>query len=225
MAVLLLLAASLPASAGGTATVSSAGPEGRNQMTAAWADEDTLRLDFAGQPAYMLLLDGEMYAVAMTGGTPMVLPLGAMAGMAQGMAGQGGPLPEGAGRLGARRARSVTAIEDTGETETVAGIEGGVYRISWVGADGASHTDTAVLTDDPLVREFGRAFRAFAEAGSDPVDPRSVRIEDRGLGVLRYGDEFVVREISGATPPAGAFELPAPPLNMQDMMRGMGRTP
>lgn len=144
-------------------------------------------------------------------------------GMAQGMPGAAGPMPEGAGRFTAHRAESVSSIEATGRTETVAGIDGDVYEVSWVGADGATHTDTAVLSDDPLVVEFSDAFRAFAEAGGSGVDPRSRRITDRGLGVLRYADDFLVLAISGDTPPPSTFDLPGPPLNLQDMMQGLGR--
>jgi hypothetical protein len=222
---MLLIAVTTPALAGGTATVSTpaAGPHGPGEMQVAWGDGETLRLGFARQDAYLILRDGEIFAISNAGGQTMVIPLTAMTEMAQGMPGAPGPMPDGAAHFTAHEAESVSSVEATGRTETVAGIDGEVYEITWVGRGGATNTDTAVLSDDPLAVEFSDAFRAFAEAGGGGVDPRSVWITDRGLGVLRYGDDFRVLAISGDTPPPSTFDLPGPPLDLQDMMQGLGR--
>ncbi|TGY87666.1 hypothetical protein E5163_14635 [Marinicauda algicola] len=219
--LLAALAASALASAAhadGVAEISTPSQPGSETATIAWQDADTLRIDTPDPAGYMLIRDGNAYAVTDQPGMGlMVLDLASIMTMARGMAAAGGmDTPS----LDEHRAAAVERITATGTRETVAGLEGEVYEIVWTDAAGDSHTDTAVLSGDALAREFTAAFAAFAQASGTEPDARSVELHDRGLGILRYGDDFALVSISGDAPGADHFELPAEPMTMQDMMRG-----
>jgi len=122
--------------------------------------------------------------------------------------------------LAERQAESVESVSATGATEVVAGIEGDLYEITWIDMTGERHTDTMVLSDDPLVLEFNDVFSDLAGTG-ETDDPRSAAIVAEGKGLLRFGEMFRVVEINGDTPPSGAFELPADPVDFGDMLQGI----
>ena len=224
---ILLVGFVSPALAGGTATIHGVGPGPSGQdvehtMTVTWQDENTVRLEPEGQPAYMLVRGDSSYSVTSAGGRMMVIDMSSMMSMARAAGGgatAGGP----AGQTPTvADAQSVAGVESTGREETVAGIAGEVYEIRWTDADGASHVDEAVLSDDPLLLEMSSAFKAFARAlaGEEAEHPMNEALESRGLAALRFGDRYEVTAISDETPPAGHFELPAEPM---DLGAGFGR--
>lgn len=202
--------------AAGRASVDVAGEGERVRLDLAWRDATTVRMDFDRQPAYMLVRDGKVYSVSTAEGRTMVMDMSAMQGM---MGNRGGQSP----RMAPDRAAEVAAFEPTGETEEVAGIEGQVYRVVWRDGRGRERTDEAVLSGDGLAVEMSHAWRAFAAAsGGDDMDALGRRFDAAGKGVLRFGDTFRVTELSGETPPAARFELPAEPMQIPGM-GGMGR--
>ncbi len=218
---LILAGLASPAFAGGTATIQGTGPgpsgeDMEHTMTVTWQDEDTVRLEPDGQPAYMLVRGENSYTITSAGGQMMVIDMGAMKSMAQSAG--GGAMAGGAGPNAPTiaDAQSVSRIESTGREETVAGITGEVYEIHWADSDGASHVDEAVLSDDELLRGMTVAFQAFSKAlgGEDASHPLNEALASRGLGTLRFGDRFEVISISDETPPDGHFELPAEPMQL-----------
>ncbi len=215
---ILLAGMASPVLAGGTATIQALGPGPAGQdmehtMTVTWQDEDTVRLEPEGQPAYMLVRGENSYSVTSAGGQVMVIEMGAMMSMAK-SAGAPGDASGQAPTIA--DAQSVGSIESTGREETVAGIAGEVYEIHWTDSDGESHVDEAVLSDDPLLRGMTAAFQAFGKAlaGEEADHPLNEALAARGLGTLRFGDRFEVTSISDETPPAGHFELPAEPMQL-----------
>lgn len=208
-----LLAAALPAFAGGTATVESAGGKSSARMQISWTG-DKMRMDFPQQAGtYMIVRDGKTYSVTDQGGQTMVMDISSMSQMADSQA---------AAEMGVQKAESVNSIEATGETETVAGIEGEIYTITWTDNQGEQQQNTAVLSDNELTVGLTEAFQSFADAGGGQPDPIGAAMAERGLGILRFGDSFTVISISGETPAAGEFELPAEPMDMQKMMQRFG---
>jgi hypothetical protein len=204
-----LAAAGTTAWAGGSATWSGGDSQA---VRIDWRDADTVRMD-TGQGDYMLVRDGDAYMVSNRGGRTMVLAWAAMRSMIGAGAG-----PEAQGPIGDD---TLVSMEATGHSQTVAGIEGEVYRITYR-EDGEEKTQEAVLSDHPLAVEMTQAWFATMQAiagsvaGADSIDSQ---LDERGLGMLSGGDDFRVTEISGDARPAGDFELPAEPQSFP----GMGR--
>jgi len=208
-----------PALADGTAVMEAGSPEGRMSLAVAWSDAGALRVDMPGQPTYTLLRDGKAYVVTDLGGGAMVMDLTSMLRM-----GGSGVAPGGGLGLDGYTAAVVTDLRATGASETVAGLRGEVYEITWTDHAGAAHTDEIVLSDDPLALALSRVMQAYAETLGQNIDARGAAVTQRGMGVLRYGRDFRLAEISGRAVSPDRFELPAPPMDMQQMMQGvMGR--
>lgn len=214
LALLSLLFLTTPILAGGQAVIRAGAPDAQQQMNIAW-DDDRIRLDMPGQDAYMLVLDGKGYSVSRAGGRLIVMDLSSIPQQGVGQGAGQGPIPE--------TVAHITRLENTGKEETIAGIEGEVYEMAWVDGQGNAHEGDAVLTDDKLVREMQEAFWAFSRAISKQDEAIGTRLRDEGLATLRVKQDFVVEEIRAETRPAEAFELPAEPMDMQQMMRGLGR--
>lgn len=208
--------------AGGTATINASGPTGPSgkqgavEMTVSWRDDMT-RIDMSSpQGTYMLLRDSKSYTVTNQGGRIMVMDMGALGKMAKSMGQQSG----GGGRMAPTTVKSVESFEPTGSTETVAGIEGEVYRVEWTDGNGDRHTDTGVFSEDPLAVELTGAFRRYVDGmGMGADDPFNRELVSRNLGALKFGDRYQVLSISDDTRPAAAFELPAEPMDLQKMMQ------
>ncbi|NYT62461.1 hypothetical protein H0A66_09085 [Alcaligenaceae bacterium] len=81
----------------------------------------------------------------------------------------------------------------------------------------------AVFTSDPLVVEMTTAYLAFSESmiGAKNIAEFKNAFPQGKQGLLRLGDDMVVQSISNKKPAASAFELPAKPTNMSDMMKGL----
>lgn len=210
-----------PVLADGRATIESPTPEGVKAMEVSWNGDGAVRFDPGTADTYMLVLDDVLYALTSAGGMgPQVVNLSSTMGMAAGA-------DSGSG-LGAevmrRRAEAVLAIEPTGRAEMLAGMEGELYEITWRNAQGESHTDNAVLSDAPLLRELDRARFALSEVTPQgEPDPRLIAVRDRGVAFLRYGDSYTVLSASDEARPAGAFELPGEALDVGNMLDNMGR--
>lgn len=225
MALLLLPCAAL---AGGKAVLITNGDsvqvagqragDGANTSTLAWRDAGTLRMDMGAQAGYLLMRDDKVYSVTQSGSETQVMELSVMMKMMQSM-----------GRPGAKnnsknpfgRVDSVAAI---GATETVAGIKGRVYNMTWTNRDGDRQSDVAVLTNNPLVVEMTRAYVGIMDsmAGKGMTRAFHKALPGKDQGLLRVGDQFRVQSIRRIDLPASTFVLPAKPMDMQSLMGGMG---
>jgi hypothetical protein len=214
--LLTLAALTLPtaaAAAGGSATIESTSAEESLQFEVNWRD-DMVRMDFPQQPdAYMIVRDGKGYSVSSQGGQTMVLDMSSLQKM-----GQGGD-KQSAG-VGSSEFQTLDLLEATGDTVTIAGIEGEIHAIEWTDQQDESHRGTVVLSANPQAQSLTAALRTAAEAmGAAEADPLSEAVLERDMGVLRFDDKFELVSISGDAPAASEFELPAEPMSLQDLMR------
>lgn len=213
-ALLVIALAPLSAWAAGTATIETSG----DSNTMAWLDQHTIRFDMPSTDgSYMISRDGKAYMVNTdaSGGMPPVMEIG---GMMQGFAemanseegGKASPL-----------AMRITSIKAIGKKETVAGIDGDVYELTSTDKQGKSQVVQAVFTDDPLVVEMTAAYLALSEAmvGAKTVGEFKNALPKGKRGLLRMGEDMVVQSIAANSPAASAFELPAKPVSMGDMMK------
>lgn len=205
----MMLATAVPAFADGTATIAS--NDSQQDMQIQWAG-DKMRMDFPSQQhGYMLMRDGKGYMVTQQGGQPLIMDMSMLRDMSDSMGDDTGAM--------ASQAETVDSLEATGETQTVAGLEGEVYRLEWTDRGGQSHEDTLVLSDDPLAHEMLNAFQNYVEAVMGRADPIGKAVLERDLGMLRFGDRFEVADIADTTPDAGTFELPENAITMDQMIR------
>lgn len=210
---LLVLVAAGPVFAGGSVAVRVAGPQDA-AMEIRWR-EGNVRIDPEARPAYLLMREGRLYSVSPGRDGALVMDLSAMQGRMRGASRRLAPA------TGVERVAEVVAMEPAGTEETVAGITGERYRITWTDRDGERHVDEAVLTGHEVLVSLAMAMRDLAE-GAAALDGRADpdvlgdRLVSEGLGLLRFGDRYRVMAVSGAEPPAAAFELPAEPLAPPD---------
>lgn len=190
-------------------------------LTFSWQAPERSRLDTPNETAHVIAVDGKAYGVAKVAGHPVTMDLDQLAALL----GQHNALA----RLGpdAVVPTQITALEPTGQPETVAGVTGERYRVSWVDSEGRARIDEAVLTDDPLVLEMqdallGGMTRAIARGtGVSGHETAERELERRGLAVLRFGDDFRLESISDDPQPDGRFAMPSKPVDLQQLMRGV----
>ncbi|MBN2854815.1 MAG: hypothetical protein JXK51_01075 [Halothiobacillaceae bacterium] len=186
------------------------------QAQLAWLSDQQLRMDISRPPAEILLEHGALYAITQIGGMPIVANVADVDQMARAL-GHGGVF---SGQIDKQLAKSISAFEATGRNETVAGIVGAVYQITWQDNQGKSHTDEAVLTKNATVVELSRALQNLSTAAHKGWDARSAEIIHKGFGVLRYGKEYQLRSVSAQAPSASALALPAQSIDVQKLIRG-----
>ncbi|WP_275285828.1 hypothetical protein [Halomonas elongata] len=210
----LVMAASSPAMADGSAKLEAQSDQGGVTMDVRWAG-DNLRMDFPdqSQAGFMLLRDGKGYMVSQMQGQTMIMDMAKLKDMAENMG--GGEVETMTGQ----QASQVDALESTGDSESIAGLEGEVYRLQWTDKSGTAHDDEIVLSDDGQVRELMSAFHDYQRTMTGEPDPIATTLEERGLGMLRFGDRFRLAELSDASPAPDIFELPENAKTFEDMMR------
>lgn len=212
----LLMATTLPALADGQATMESGTAENHATLNVSWSG-DNLRMDFPGQAqaGFLLLKDGTGYMVSEMQGQTVIMEMAKLKAMAEGMAGDAGADPA----IANQQASEVTSLDATGETETVAGLEGDVYQLAWVDKAGNAHTDELVLSDNPQVRELSAGFDAYQQSVTGEPDAIAVALAERELGLLRFGDRFRLTSLSTESPAPERFTLPEDAQTFEDMMR------
>ncbi|WP_370308607.1 hypothetical protein [Sinimarinibacterium flocculans] len=203
--------------AGGKAVVEGGTGGDKARMTYEF-DGDLLRMDVPDQPdGYMIMRDGKIYSVAQQNGQPMVIDMAGMGKMLGGMA----------QRSMANIDQDVDqfiSLEDTGRTETIAGIKGRVHVLTYVD-DGQRKSQEIVLSNDKSLSEMSRSMMRMSEimAQSFGVElpegskRMSAEITGKGSGVLRFGNEYRVVSIDRSTPSSSRFKLPAEPQQMPDL--------
>lgn len=217
----LVLAACAPvwALAAGSATFDSGGGDTSHLR---WQDAQTVRMDMADGEGHMVLRQGKLYMVnpqAAKSGMPPVMEIGAM------MQGFAQAFDAGNGDQAVAQALSsrVQSVKKTGKTETVAGIQGEVYDLVFTDRQGKTDRVQAVFTSDAQAVEMTEAYLAFTGAliGPERVADFSQAMPKGQRGLLRLGDDMRVQTISRQGPGAELFELPAAPVNMNEMMKGV----
>ncbi|MER1968571.1 hypothetical protein [Castellaniella sp. GW247-6E4] len=211
------------ASSGALAAAQATVRAGDRTLTVAFDGPDA-RVDVSGvSQGYLLLRDERLYSVMRMNGSPMVMDAQAAAGLLGGLAWK--PSAEMVGAL--------TALEPTGERQTVAGRAGEVYRVSYRDLEGRERRGQGVLGRQPEVRELTRVLGRIAErlqsatqAPGQGLEEVTRALGDRGLGVLSYGSEFRIETLTVAPLASGYLDLPAAPARLPDdvgqWLRGLG---
>ncbi|CAM5190271.1 Secreted protein OS=Castellaniella defragrans OX=75697 GN=HNR28_002001 PE=4 SV=1 [Castellaniella defragrans] len=207
--------------------------------TGAWAagtavvktGDRTLTVSFSGASArvdisdmhsgYLLLQGDKIYSVTQVNGQPVVLDAQSAAGLL------GGNLHPSADMI-----QSLTRLTSTGGHETVAGQAGDVYTVVYRDAQGRTHSGQGVLGPQSEVRELTKILGHMAillqSAGRQSVQGTQQvldALQQRGLGLLAYKDQFRVEKISATAPAPGRLDLPAPPTqlpgNLGQLLQGL----
>ena len=196
--------------AGGTAVVKA----GQDTSTLAWQTSGPVRMSQHNDRDYLLVRDGKAYSVSYEGQKPLVMEIG---GLLQGL-----------GAMAQAQSRQylpdqVEQVEDLHKTETVAGIQGHVYRMTVTDTKGATHTSDAVLTDDARVVDMTQTYTRTLQVmmGADVAQKLTAALPSERRGILRLGNDFVVESISDQEPPASEFELPAEPTSLQNLLQNL----
>lgn len=221
-----LLATSGSLWAGGTATLETTSDGKSYQSTVEFDGKGALRMDGgAQQEGYLLVRDNKAYSVVVNEGTPMVIDLASTMKMLGGLAKQGSSQGATAGNEVAR----FVSLEKTGASETVAGISGSVYNLTFVDDEGQQRTESLVLSKDARARELTQALtvmgRQMARAAGVPEPEGTAKmyaeIDGSKQGVLRYGSDFRVASFGGE-PASSRFALPAQPQQMPNLSDLLG---
>jgi hypothetical protein len=213
----LLVTVSLYAAPGIADTAQVIDAEG-NRMTLEYEGVQ-LRVTMAQQASYMLVNDQNMYVVADNDGQIMVIDLQQAMSMFGGMAQSAVP------DLAEVR---VDSLEATGRKETIAGIEGEIYNLSFVDHNGQAQQDELVLSPDARAVGFRDAMHRVASTVGDMVDQRDAanllqtRLNDSEMGVLRYGKDMRVASITQQRIDPTRFTLPAEPTDLSALSGILG---
>lgn len=173
---------------------------------------------------YLVVRDDAAYAVADLNGQPMVFDY------AQAMATMGGLARSLAPRSLVTDGRFVN-LTGPGRIETIAGFTGRVWVLTTVNKAGRERQDELVLTPDPRVRELTDALlatgrivaRALPELDPQANERMAQELRNRGTGLLRVGNSFLLERLDPATPPAQRFALPSAPMAIPDLGGLLGR--
>lgn len=175
-------------------------------------DDEHLKMEFPGsEDGYMIARADGVYTVVNSPAGQIVMDLGAMSQM------HGGEQHE----FTEDYAQSVERFEDTGQTRSIAGIEGAIYEVSWTDYDGDSRHTKAVLTDNDLVFSLTQAMQYLSVLDEQREDALAERVLGQGLGVLAFGDDYELASIRSANHASGTFELPRAPMDIQEIMQMM----
>jgi len=178
-------------------------PNGSGTQTIRYADQQHVRVDMTNaiNQTSMLKLDDKVYAI--TG--KVVQDMNQLASMMASM---------GMGKKERHKTPSPVNYEDTGRTETIAGIRGKVYRFV---EKGRSHE--VVLGQNKDLQDAVRGVVAITKAatGMMPFDSTNLIQQDaslRNMAMLRLDDVVRLQSINTNSVPDSTFELPAKPQRM-----------
>jgi len=195
----------------GEATLEAENNGERASVQIEYRDGGLVRMSVPQQPeGYLLVKDRVAYSVSQQDGQAMVMRLDALRGMAQGM-----PVPSPTGDLA-----SVGDMVPTGRHETVAGVSGEVWSLTYTDDQGQAQQAEVVVSEDPRAVAMTRAMNALAEAMASALgqSPNTTETAAQGRlsgkGILRWGHSMRVTELNAAQTPISRFTLPAQPMAM-----------
>ncbi len=226
LAAFFLLSVSPAVTFAGMAVLESGG-DGSPQIHLEYSGANLIRMNFSGQAGmYMIMRDGKAYSVIEQDQEVMVIDM--MASMGN-MSGLMGNMSSGQNLLGEDNVYEMLSFEDTGREETVAGVNGDVYEMTFVDGNGNTSTETLVLSSDARAREMTSAFMGLSQSMSAALQQQKPEGYDQmqkamnNKGLLRYGSNFRVASFEPGEPDASRFVLPAEPMsfNLGSMMNSI----
>jgi len=221
IAATVLLSLPLLAHAAGTARL--AGLDDRGQPFSASVEYagSSLRAASPQKPdTYLLARGDKIYAISRVNGQQVVMEAADLMRMA------GGLMPSPTAAL--EQVSAIVSLQPTSRRETVAGLGGTVYVLTYEDGRKQRRTEELVLTSTPAASELtaaalrlGRSLAALSgtllPAGADDL---ARRLQADGLGLLRFGDRFRVESIDDRAPAPARFELPGGSFQIPDL-RGL----
>lgn len=205
------------ASADVTAVYKMTSPDGSGTQTIRYADKRHVRVDMVNdgvnQTMSMMKLDDKVYSI--TG--KVVQDMGQLAGMMASM---------GKARTDKHRKQAPIKYEDTGKTETIAGIKGKVYRFV---ERGKQHEVVLGQDKDLQAAVLGVVEISKSSLGMMAEDPTSRFQQDaaiKSMALLRLDDVVRLQSINKNTLPNSVFKLPSKPQQFGGMgaiLKSIGR--
>lgn len=228
LAAFFLLSVSPALAFAGKAVIVS-GEDESSQFQLEYFGNSLIRMNLSDEAgAYMLLRDGKAYSVFEQDQEVMVIDLASVGTMTSLL----GDMSSGQNLLGEDDMVELVSLTDTGLDETVAGISGDVYEITFVDGTGNTSTETLVLSSDARAREMTAAFMSISQSMAAAMQQQPPEgygqlqeaMSDKGL--LRYGTGFRVAYFEPGEPEASRFVLPAEPmsLDLSGMLDGLQQT-
>lgn len=199
-----LAAAPLAALADTVGTYLTSDGQHQQTMTISYKNDQAIRMD-VGQGTYMLVTGPKVYTVTNQGGQLTVIDMDSM------------PKLKGAVAKDINPANS--KVTKTGRTETIAGIKGDVYEITY-----ENQKHEAVMSADKRAQALNKAFVAIAKRmgetlGADTAAQINLALEQAkkygNLGLLRSDRNFVLQSVGDKSLPASHYELPKGAAPMQ----------
>jgi len=196
-----------PASADVTVVYKTTLRDGSGTQTIYYADKQHVRLDMgsAGQrKVSMMKLGDKVYSI--TG--KVVQDMSQLSEMMASM---------GMAKKKSHEAQAPIKFEDTGKTETIAGIRGKVYRFV---DDGKRHEVVLGQNKDLQDAVLGMVEITKAATGMMPFGPSSRIQQDasiKSMALLRLDDRVRLQSINTHAVPAATFKLPSKPQQMGGM--------
>jgi len=198
------------------------GSDGNGLQTIRYADKQHVRMDMssaANHQMYMLKLGDKVYTI--TGKTVQD-----MSQLSQMMAAMGRGRGMGRHNTPAHSASTPIKYEDTGRTETIAGIRGEVYSFVERGKRHEVVLGKNKDLQDAVLGMVGIT-RSMTGTGMMKSDPASRVQEDssiKSMSLLRFDDRVRLQSMNTNAIPDSTFELPAKPQQMGGMgslMKGL----
>lgn len=219
-------AAAAPGGAAGAAATPAVPPAGMPVLTVSADNGGQSRLEAGagGQSILLITREGVGYFVAPSPQGPII---GRQADMIALMTQFAGAMATGPGRAGLDHMRAARIEVAARGSETVAGVRGTVYALTFVDGANRSPPQEVVMSTDPRLAPVGREIvRLFelgraplvAIAGSEPQVYTAIR-ELLGRGTpIRMGPGFRLASVSTASVPASTFALPGPVLTAEQLL-------
>lgn len=229
-ALLLMMAATLPAKAGTRAVYGSS--EENRTLVVEVADNGDARIAESGDESYGLMLGGQFYVVSRPGGEWMVARITDVAAAIDRAVPPifGDTLTHG----GAARPTAKLRMEKRGERR-VGGRTGTVWMVSGIGGTTDGPAAEYVMNGDADLAPVGKVLEQFMHASIIPGAPllgsaAAELIEETraifALGTpIDVGGRFQLRYAEKANIDGGRFALPAEPATVDELLAAMPRAP
>ncbi len=187
-----------------TAVYKMTSPDGNGVQTILYADKQHVRMDMTDamkNKTSMLKLGDKVYAI--TG--EVVQDLSQLSKMMAAL---------GKGNKGQHKTQTPIKYQDTGKTETIAGIRGKVYRFV---ENGRSHE--VVLGKNKDLQDAVLGMVAITKAATGMISFASMnRVQQdvaiKSMALLRMDDRVHLKSMNTRSIPASSFKLPAKPQQM-----------
>jgi hypothetical protein len=175
----------------------------------------TIKMGDRNDKTSVILRDNKIYSVTEADGQQIVMDMAAIGKMA------GSAMDK--NQSGDFFYSNLISLDKTGKKETVAGIEGDIYKMNW-DDNGTLRNSIIVLSKDKHVIDYTKAWIHFGDRMADALDIKRnaendlrEKISKKKVGILRLDDQFVLTSLSTDSPPSSKFELPAEPMAIPDM--------